>query len=232
MEVKRNGHSNMRKKIKYTYIKQKINRKLSLIKTEVCVGSLEWQRESQKGLCTSCHFQGWAFRILTEDSRLPHDLEASWKGRVWLTVTLFQGWDGRTSPSGSLVTCCLHDLVYLGSFWWAQRSHKSLSRMQNYSLGKCISFIDQECKVSTWGHPFPPAELIIKSTVDVEQWSRLVFTQLMKILTGRDLIWPQSSSSENMLTLHLGLWSLLLVVCLIPSHSQTCKHNAVRWGLL
>lgn len=36
--------------------------------------------------------------------------------------------------------------------------------------------------------PPHPDELIIKSTLDVEKWSRLVFTQLMEIPTGLDLI--------------------------------------------
>lgn len=35
---------------------------------------------------------------------------------------------------------------------------------------------------------FPHNELIIKSTLDVEKWSRLVFTQLLAIPTGLDLI--------------------------------------------
>ena len=101
MKEGRNRDNNVRNKIKYTYVKQKINRRLNLKKLEVSVKKLRMSNGNIENVfIPPSHSQGWVTQILTKSSWLPQECGTSWKtGFDWQTV--YQGWDGKTSPSAS-----------------------------------------------------------------------------------------------------------------------------------
>lgn len=136
-------------------------------KTEVCVRKHRMGNEDVEKVFIPpfiLRFRLRGCRILTKGSRLPHDSEASWKGWVWHTVSVYQGPMAVLLPvdMDHRVTCCLNDLIYRLSFWCTQSSNKSLSQKQNGIPDKLWCLLTRSAKSAFEDVCFPKLNFIRK----------------------------------------------------------------------
>ena len=112
MEEKTNSGNNIRKKTKYTSIKQKIHRKLNLKKTEVLVRKLEWRMGILKrSSYLPLFLKAECGRILPTGSLLPQARHLGKAGSAPERLYMRDQMAELLLLTDHLVTCGLHDLV-------------------------------------------------------------------------------------------------------------------------